>query len=387
MHLGKYTSEAIELAGRSLTEDFDEDGKSWVNSFEQKFSTRVGDEFGVSVNSGTSGLHSALLAVGVGPGDEVISPALTVVMDAYATLFCGATPIFADVLEDSWNLDPESVRQKITPKTKAVLTVSWLGLPSNLLELAQICKQEEIALIDDSAEYIPKHGVFPPGWSEVDLRVFSFESKKHMPTGGEGGMITTSDSTLAERSRKFAGLGYKHLSASQGRTSLAASVSQRPDYQRFDKVGFNYRMTPTTAAVGIGQLNGLEEKLALRVKCANLIRDSLQNFESLAFQGGDLEPFNAYYAFGFSLPSGTGLAQWVKIYNYFQSITGFGFYANQSLPYREPSLSEFSESYSCPVAESIQPRIIAMKTNLRDEKEMKLQARAIADAIRFVGID
>lgn len=386
MHLGKYTPEALDLARLSLLADEDETGNSWVSSFEEKFSSRVGDDFGIGVNSGTSGIHAALLAVGVGPGDEVISPALTVVMDAYATLFCGATPVFADVLEDSWNLDPESVRKKITPKTKAVLTVSWLGLPSNLAELARICNEHKIALIDDSAEYIPRLGIFPPGWNEVDLRIFSFESKKHLPTGGEGGMVTTSDSSLAESVRKYSGLGYKHLSASQGRTSLAASTSQRPDYLRFEKLAPNYRMTPTTAAIGLGQMNGLEETLALRVKCGEIIREYLQGFDSLAIQGGGLEEFHAYYTFGFALPLGTEVNQWVRIYNHFQLSTGFGFYANQALPYSEPSLSKIVGPQSSPVAENLQPRIIAMKTNLREEKHMRLQARSIADALKLEGI-
>lgn len=384
MKKGKYSDLAISLARESLTSDVSPSGKPWVQAFESEFSQRVGDEYGIAVNSATSGLHAALLACGVGPGDEVIGPGLTVVMDAYATVFANATPVFADVEPDSWNIDPKSVRTKITARTKAIISVSWLGLPSNLAELRKLCDEFGLFLIDDSAETIPERDLLPPGWKSADLRVFSFESKKHMPTGGEGGMVTTSNPDLAEKVRKYAGLGYKHLTPTAGRTSLASNVSQKPNYLRFDRVGPNYRMTPTTAAIGLGQMVELDAKLRLRKRNAELLFESLSKFDFITFQTSNFSDFHTYYAFGFCLDEEFSMSDWERIYSSFSEQTGFGFYANQAVPYKEVSLLDYAPSQPLKVAESLQPRIIAMKTNLLTEEDMHLQAGSIQNSLREI---
>ena len=129
MHAGKYSSESLEFASLALVTDLDpESNLNWVTAFEEKFAHFVGAKYAIAVNSGTSGLHSALLAAGVTHGDEVISPALTVIMDAFSTIYTGATPVFADVDSNTWNIDPAAVEKLITIKTKAVIAVSWFGL-------------------------------------------------------------------------------------------------------------------------------------------------------------------------------------------------------------------------------------------------------------------
>ena len=121
----KYPAKSINDAIESFKSDKNmEDGLPWVVSFEDKFTKIVGAKYGIALNSATSGLHAALLACGVGNNDEVISPALTVIMDAFATEFVGAKPVFVDVDTETWNLDPNLVKQNITRNTKAIITVS-----------------------------------------------------------------------------------------------------------------------------------------------------------------------------------------------------------------------------------------------------------------------
>ena len=148
MHPNKYSDAARTKAMEALfSEVNDEDGLDWPSSFEERFLTVSKQKYAVAVNSGTSGLHVALMALGVGPGDEVISPALTVIMDTFATIYVGATPVFADVLQDTWNIDPACVEALITPRTKAIISVSWFGLPADLVGLRRIADKYGITEI------------------------------------------------------------------------------------------------------------------------------------------------------------------------------------------------------------------------------------------------
>jgi perosamine synthetase len=388
MHEGKYTQQAIENAGLSLKSDHAPSGNGWIPEFEAEFAEFAGGGYGVSVNSATSGLHVALLAAGVQPGDEVISPGLTVVMDAYATIFCGATPVFADVELDTWNLNPASVEALITPKTRAIVTVSWFGLPSNLVALREIADRYGLALIDDSAETMLPRTHQNDAWNLADIRVFSFESKKHFSTGGEGGMVVTKSAELASLCRKYAGIGYRHLGAEKGRTHLAAKEFQNPSYLRFDTVGYNYRMTPLAAAVGLGQLTGVEYFLDSRRRVASMLREAVGSSQLLTPQAaGD---YHSYYSFGvrYNEEHGSG-ASWGDFYDRFVDLGGDGFYSICMNPYLEPSLlgsktelQEYAQGL-CPVAERLQQSVMAFKTNYLDmnraEKNAGILAKVVAE--------
>jgi len=391
MHEGKYTSAAKKYALASLETDLSPTGDPWVPAFEARFGELFGAGFSIAVSSGTSGLHAALLAVGVGPGDEVISPALTVVMDAYATLYSGAKPVFADVDPHTWNLNPAEVERLITPNTKAILTVSWFGLPSNLVELHRLAKLHSLALIDDSAETMLGRSTRGEDWNLPDIRVFSFESKKHFSTGGEGGMVTTDSPELAERVRKFAGIGYKHLGPNRGRTHLAARDFQNPSYLRFDKVGYNYRMNPLSAAVGLGQLEGIDFFLQSRRRCAELYNQAIDGISFLQPQFQNES--HSYYTWGVRFDPDLAGISWQDFYDLFTEMGGDGFYANCMVPYLEPSLRGQSNSQQkfdpglCPVAESLQVNVMAFKTNYLDLSKAESQADILRSVCLKVASD
>ena len=146
---------------------------SWSEKFEKQFSKYIGCNYSISCNSGTSGLHAALYAADVKEGDEVIMPALTVVMDAYAILHLGAKPVFADVDLKTHLIDPEDIKQKINPKTKAIITVSWDGLMCEMDKINQIAKTNNLIVIDDSARTVDRYYKKTISGLAADITVFS----------------------------------------------------------------------------------------------------------------------------------------------------------------------------------------------------------------------
>jgi perosamine synthetase len=226
-----------------------------------------------------------------------------------------------------------------------------------------------------------------------DARMYSFESKKHMSTGGEGGMVTTNDEQLAQRIRKSAGLGYKHLTAGKGRTSLASRVFQNPNYERFDTLGFNYRMTPVTAAVGIGQLANISKLLNSRKANARLMLEAIAGCPWLLPQPLSQDGVaHTYYTFGVSyLGYEAKGVSWQEFYDRFCAMGGDGFYSNCKNPYLEPYFKgrKVSEQLFdlglCPVAEELQSRIMAFKTNYLDLDSARIQAEILSRLIDEIG--
>lgn len=351
----------------------------WVTNFESNFAEISGHSHNIAVNSGTSALHGALAAFGVGPGDEVIMPAMSVVMNAYAALALGATPVFADIDPQTWNVTLETIRSRVTPKTKAVITVSWFGAPVDLKPIWEFGKQHNIYILEDAAESLGATYLGKPSGYYSDAVAFSFESKKHLTTGGEGGMISTSSATLATKARKFSGLGYKHLTADAGRTSLASSEFQRPDYERYDTVSLNYRMSPLAAAVGLGQLSNFNEILSKRVNAGSQLIDTISKHPDFIPQCTQTETSHAFYTVGLRY---IGTRSWKDIYSLVISNGGDGFYGCVLNPYLEPvfkgkKFGDYNLSAGlCPVAETIQPQIMALKTDYRYQADLERNLRA-----------
>lgn len=262
---GKYNGKELEYVLQFLdSENPANKEKSWSQRFEEEFCRVMDVKYAIACNSGTSGLHAAVVAAGVGSGDEVICPALTVIMDAYAVIHAGAIPVFADVNPETQTIDPDDVRKKITPKTKAIITVSLQGLPVDIDPIMGLAKEHNLVVIEDSAQTVLGMYKGRIAGTLGHIGVFSFENKKHMTCGSEGGMVVSNDKNLAQRVRKFAGIGYKHMTAAAGRTSLTMSTVQDPDYERFDTIGLNYRMTEVSAAIGLAQFDRIHMLVSRR---------------------------------------------------------------------------------------------------------------------------
>jgi perosamine synthetase len=362
---------------------------SWTTEFERRFAARMGVSHAIACNSGTSGLHAALFAAGVEPGDEVIMPALTVIMDAYAAIHLGAVPVFADVNEDTHLISVEDIARKITPKTKAIITVSWEGLSCDMDPIMELARSHGIKVIDDSARTVLGTYKGRLAGTIADLTVFSFEAKKHLTSGGEGGMIVSNDAELARQARKYAGIGYRHLTADAGRTHLAIDVVQDPDYKRFDVIGLNYRMNDLSAAVGIGQLERIDEIVQRRKDIGQLFLEKTAGYDWFIPQHTPQGYEHAYYTFsadyrGQKLHGTT----WKEFYHEYKAMGGDGFYGVVAIPYMEPTLLGKTISgitYKpglCPVAEGLQQRVMCFKTNYRDidvaEQKIDILAKLLA---------
>ena len=390
---GKFNGKELEYVTRALDSETKENREfPWVQKFEESFSSKIGSKYAIAVNSGTSGLHAALYAAGVGVGDEVIQPATTVVMDAYVTCHLGAVPVFVDIDPTSWNIDARKIEEKITDKTKAIIVVSLYGLPVDIEPIMITAKKYNLVVIDDSAETLMCKYKGDMAGTHADFGVYSFEKSKHMTSGSEGGMVVTNNEKYAILTRKFAGIGYKGLTASTGRTSLASSVYQNPDYERFDTIGFNYRMNAITAAVGLAQLERIDHLVERRKVIGTMFLEAVKDCSWLKTQEIPNYSEHGYFTFGMRyLGAEERKIPWKDFYNRYKKMGGDGFYACWKNPYLEPSLkgrtmgSQAFELGLCPIAEQYQTQLMVFKTNYRDLSEARRQCQLLADLIDKIG--
>ena len=359
------------------------DEYSLTQEFEEKFCEKFGVDYSVAINSATSGLHAALAAAGVGPGDEVIQPSVTVIMDAYATLYLGATPVFVDINPETWNIDVNEIEKSITEKTKAIIVVSLYGLPVDIDPIMDLARKHNITVIDDSAETVLSDYKGKYSGTCADIGVFSFEKTKHITSGSEGGMVVTNSKELAEKVRKFGGIGYKNLTATAGRTSLASSVFQNPNYERFDSMGYNYRMNLVTAACGLANFEILDQLIDRRKEIGSMFLEAVDGCSWIKTQKVDDYCEHSYYTFAF-LYEHTEVS-WEQFYNTYIEMGGDGFYACWKNPYLEPSLKPRFSTVSCPIAEEYQKKLMCFKTNYRDLGLAQRKVNILKNLINDIG--
>jgi len=230
--------------------------------FEQTVAERAKRRHGIAVSSGTAGLHCLMLALGIGPGDEVITTPFSFIASANCILMAGATPVFVDICPSSLNLDPDKVEAAITPKTKAILAVEVFGNPRHMAVIEQIANRHELPLIEDSCEGLGGSLDGRPIGNFGRASVFGFYPNKQITTG-EGGVIVTDDDRVADACRTFRnqGRGEKSVGANNDTTSTGS-------WLHHDVLGYNYRLSEIAAALGIAQMERLDAMLAERRRVA-----------------------------------------------------------------------------------------------------------------------
>jgi dTDP-4-amino-4,6-dideoxygalactose transaminase len=229
---------------------------------EEEFRQLAGAEHAVAVNSCTAGMHLALLAAGIGPGDEVITSAITFASTANVIVHCGATPVLADVCADDLNIDPDEIAHRITPRTKAIMPVHYSGQACRMDEILQIARRHNLSVIEDAAHCAGALYRSKPVGSLGDATVFSFYAIKNMTTG-EGGMVTTDNSVLAEKIRVLRNQG-------QDNNAWNRYAAGGSPFYTISEPGFNYRLTDVLASIGLGQLHRLSEFNTRRTELAAL---------------------------------------------------------------------------------------------------------------------
>ena len=233
-----------------------------TEEFERLIAEYVGVKHAVAVSSGTTALHLLVRTLGIGPGDEVLVPSFTFVSSVNVILYEGATPVFVDIEPDTYNLDPEDLERKVTPRTKAIMVVDVFGHPAEWDEISRIAEKHGLKVIDDSCEAIGAEYKGKKLGQFGDAAAFAFYPNKQMTTG-EGGVIVTESDEIARLCRSL---------RNQGRGEMGVWLEH-------ERLGYNYRMTEMSAALGVSQIRRIEELLAKRERIANAYTERLSGLD------------------------------------------------------------------------------------------------------------
>jgi perosamine synthetase len=241
-----------------------------TKAFEEGFAARMGVAHAVSVSSCTAGLHLSMFVNDIGPGDEVIVPAMTHVATAHAVEFCGAKPVFVDVESDTGNICPDGIASVINENTRAIIPVHYLGLPCDMDEINSLARKENALVVEDCALAVDATYGEDKAGTLGDTGCFSFYPVKHMTTG-EGGMVTTNDDELAATIAQCKAFGYDR----------ALGQRAKPGIYDVTRLGYNYRMNEIAAAIGLTQLDKLDSFQSRRQKNFSRLYSSLHGIEKL----------------------------------------------------------------------------------------------------------
>lgn len=360
---------------------------SMVRDCEVEFADLIGCRYAIGFVNGTSTLHIALEVLGVGPGDEVIVPPLTMAATTMAVLHTGATPIFADVDQSTFQISALSISQLVNQNTKAIITVALYGGSPDYDAIKHVAPN--IPIIEDNAEAL---GTTYKGENIGNFGMmssYSFQTSKHL-TAGEGGMLCTNSPELADKIRILQSLGYGSVSATAQK--IEKSALQDPNFNRHISLGWNYRMSELTAAVVRGQISNSSKLIKKRIQVGEDIFELASNFSNVRAQ--EIYPNSTHSFWAAPLLITNPKIDWKVFANKFNSEGGKGVYAAWKLTFdesfwrdkkllgRENALTSPSTSI-CPQASSLQPRILAFRTNEWDIKSKKSQIKALEKTLEF----
>ena len=260
----------------------------YIEQFERGFAEYCNRKFGISTSNGTTALHTALASLGIGPRDEVIVPTLTFISTANVAVYCGARPVFIDSEPETWNIDPEKIKEKITNRTKAIIPVHLFGHPADMDPILELAHEHNIAVVEDAAE---AHGADYKGkkaGSFGDVSCFSFYGNKVLTTG-EGGMCLTDDKALADKLKILKEHG----------------MSETRKYWH-PVIGFNYRMTNIQAAIGVAQLQKMDRFIKRKLEIAQLYNSMLKGVEGVTLPPKAGWAKNVYWMYTVLIEDGFG---------------------------------------------------------------------------------
>jgi perosamine synthetase len=378
----RYTQEVLDYGWHNTR------SPGFSGRLEQAFCNRFGVGYAIGHSNGTATMHSCLMAAGVGPGDEVIIPALTMASTAFVVLHQNAVPVFADIDPLTFQIDTESVRRLITPHTKAIITVALYGLSPDLDALRALAQPLGIKIIEDNAEcYLGTYKGRLVG-TLGDMASFSFQGSKHI-TCGDGGMVITDDEDLAQRIRKAAILGYAGLTARPGATTVPREVRQDPSFERHDSFGWNYRLPELCAAVALAQFERIEDLVSWRQAVAAGYDQVLEGHKWLRPQFVPAHCTSSYWAYTVCLEAEEidwrqfrdevvrqggepiyGAWRPVHLEPVFREERFYG----QGCPNRCPLYRGLPQRYVeglCPVTEGLQPRLLQLRTNYTRDRALR----------------
>ncbi len=390
----RFTGNEFEYIRRVLDSGLGSGTSGNMNKLlEEAFARKAGVAYAIAFNSGTATLQAGLDAAGVGYGDEVILPPLTVISNIATILQQNAIPVFADIDPQTFNIDPASVAEKITSRTKAIMPVSLYGLSCDLDPIMELAQSNQILVINDAAQAHMAQYKGKPIAQAAHVTSYSLENSKHITTG-EGGIVVTANDELATRMRKFGALGYAAITSGDGRVRLHKDLFQDPDYKRHDSFGYNYRMPEIAAAMGLAQTERIDLFVDMRRKIAEMFHSAAADCDYLIPQVTPEGYVHSYwtYAVKYERTSPT----WKDFRKKYVEYGGDGIYAAWALSYDETFIASgrfhdlcpplyreilFSKGI-CPNAESVQPKIMQFVTNYGSLEEAEPKVEALRKTIR-----
>lgn len=245
-------------------------GGPTVNEFEKKVAKYVGAKYAVAVSSGTAALHAACAVIGIHEGDEVITTPITWVSSANAALYCGGRTVFADIDEETYNINPDEIEKKISSRTKAIIPVHYAGQPCDMERIHQIAEANHLVVIEDAAHAIGATYKGNKVGSLSDMTIFSFHPVKQMTTC-EGGMVATNDEELYEKLKLFRAYG---MIKTEEKT-----LQEGPWFSEQMSLGYNYRLSDVQCALGISQIKKIDKLVARRREIAKIYNRELQVYD------------------------------------------------------------------------------------------------------------
>jgi len=321
-----------------------------VAEFEEKFAQYVGSEYAVAVSNCTTALHLSLIVAGIGPGDEVICPSMSYIATANAIVYVGATPVFAEVKSETYNIDPADVEAKITSKTKAIIGVHQIGLPFEIDEIKTLCAKHSLILIEDAACAAGSSYKGKKIGSHSDLVCFSFHPRKVITTG-DGGMIATSNPEYAERLKRLRQHGMNV-------NDRVRHLSDKVIVEDHLEVGYNYRMTDIQAAVGIRQLEKLDSIVERRREIAQFYLNELKDIECIRLPFESENDFTNWQSFSVYIKSSCPISR----NDIMQKMLDLGISTRRGImtSHRETAYKSRGVNISLPVSEDAADRSIVL---------------------------
>ncbi|MDD5109220.1 MAG: DegT/DnrJ/EryC1/StrS family aminotransferase [Candidatus Omnitrophica bacterium] len=389
----KYVLKVLDNQFRSSS------GNQMTKLLEEAFAKKIGMKHAIAFVNGTATLHAALVAAGIGPGDEVIVPPLTMASTAFGVIHANAIPVFADIDPDTFTISPENIRKKITERTKAIIPVALYGLSPDMDEIMKIAAEHNLTVVEDDAQCLLGYYKARIVGSLGHLSSFSFQSSKHI-TSGEGGMVVTNSEKLADKVRRFNSLGYAGVSATKGK--ITRDDIQDPLYDRHMEVGFNYRLSELCSAVVLAQVERLEDMVEKRIESAYFYSEAVKDCAWLKPQKVPAGYKHSYWTYVLKLSEDAGV-NWYDFRKKYIELGGDGIYSAWKLTYLEPvfqkkvfyqkgcpltcpyykgKVQEY-QSGLCPNAEAVQPKLFQFKTNYLDKGVARRKAQALAKTIAY----
>ncbi len=263
----------------------------YIKLFEEGFSHYCGRKYGVTTTNGTTALHLALAALGIGPGDEVIMPTFTIAATAFAVMYCGAKPVFIDSEPATWNIDPDQIRAKITQKTKVILPVHIYGHPCAMSVIMSLASRYNLCVVEDAAQSHGAQYQDKKVGGIGDIGCFSFYGNKII-TCGEGGMVVTNNRRIAQRCRDLRNMAF---------------IESKRFWHK--EIGFNHRMTNLQAALGLAQFEQIDQLIERRRRNAVLYSALLSGVEGLRLPIERSDVKNVYWMYGILVEDDFGLSR------------------------------------------------------------------------------